>query len=353
MKISVISSGNGGQAIAGYLSMKGCDVRLFTRVNDIVDAIERNGGIELFGSFTGKYPIDMVTTDIEKAIEGCEIIMVTTPAHYQRIIAEIMAPHLVDGQIIVLNPGRTFGTYDFVNTLNRAKCTADVTVAEAETFVFTCRCEEVGKATIFTVKDKVDLAAHIPERTDSVLAALKPYFDSFVHAQSVLYTGLQNVGMILHPTPILMNITRVERAENFLFYKEAITPIVSVMLERLDCERVSVAKKLGINVITALEWLKKSYNVSGSTLYDAIQANDAYSGVYTPKRLDTRYIFEDISAGLVPISSIARIIGEKTKNIDSIISYASNIYDYDFFANGRNSSRINIIGIIDDAMSNH
>ena len=45
-------------------------------------------------------------SNIDEAIKGVDIIMVTIPAmgHYQ--LAKQMAPHLEDGHIIVLNPGR-------------------------------------------------------------------------------------------------------------------------------------------------------------------------------------------------------------------------------------------------------
>ncbi|MEA5050350.1 MAG: NAD/NADP octopine/nopaline dehydrogenase family protein [Oscillospiraceae bacterium] len=349
MKVAIISSGHGGQAMAGYFSMRGADVSLFTRVPEIIDELSEKKSIELDGVYTGRYPLAGVCADMAAVIDGASLIMVTTPSHYQHNVAELMAPHLRDGQIIVLNPGRTFGTYEFENTLLRAGCTADYTLAETDTFVFTCRNSAIGVSHIFKHKDDVELAAHEPGDTPRVLEALAPFFPNMRAAKSVLHTGLQNIGMVLHPIPILMNITRVERAEDFLFYKEAITPVVCMMIERVDAERMAVAEALGVEVFTALDWMRRNYGVQGDKLYEAIQNNPAYDDVFTPKRLDTRYIFEDISSGHVPVSCIGDVVGVPTPNINSVIQFASNVFDYDFMRRGRNSTKIDIIGLIDAA----
>ncbi|MEA4912334.1 MAG: NAD/NADP octopine/nopaline dehydrogenase family protein [Oscillospiraceae bacterium] len=349
MKVAIVSSGHGGQAMAGYFSMRGADVSLFTRVPEIIDALSREKGIRLDGVYNGFYPLAQVSSDMCAVIKDASLIMVTTPSHYQHNVAELMAPHLRDGQIIVLNPGRTFGTYEFENTLLHSGCKADYILAETDTFIFTCRNSSIGVSHIFKHKDDVELAAHNAADTPRVLTALKPFFPQLRAAKSVLHTGLQNIGMILHPVPILMNITRVERAEDFLFYKNAISPIVSLMLERIDAERVAVADALGVEVNTALEWMKSNYGSGGDTLYEAIQQNPAYDDVYTPKRLDTRYIYEDISSGHVPVACIGTVVGVPTPNINSVILFASNVFDYDFMRRGRNSTKIDIINILDTA----
>ena len=65
--------------------------------------------------------------------------MVTTPAtgHYE--LACLMAPYLKDGQIIVLNPGRTGGALEVYETIRNYGCDKDIIVAEAQTFIYACR----------------------------------------------------------------------------------------------------------------------------------------------------------------------------------------------------------------------
>ena len=73
-----------------------------------------------------------------------------------------MAPFLVDGQLVVLNPGRTLGTYVFDKTLRENGLKSRIILAETETFLFTCRCITPGYPILYAIKHDVKLAAHDP-----------------------------------------------------------------------------------------------------------------------------------------------------------------------------------------------
>ena len=169
---------------------------------------------------------------------------------------------------------------------------------------------------------------------------------------SILHTGLSNIGMIFHPLPILMNITRVEAKEDFLYYKEGISPLVANVLERMDMERMAVADALDIKILSASDWLTDKYGSTGSSLYERLQSTDAYSTVTAPTDIDTRYIFEDVRTGCVPLSCLAKHIGVPTPIIDSVISWASTVYNYDFMANGRNDDVLDFRALVHDAHIN-
>lgn len=128
-----------------------------------------------------------------------------------------------------------------------------------------------------------------------------PIFPEFIPAENTLETSFANIGMVFHPLPILMNITRVEAKEAFRFYLDGISPLVANILARLDEERVSVAKSYGINTPSAFDWLLTHYGAQGNTLYERIQNNKAYSTILAPTDIDTRYIYEDILTGCVPV----------------------------------------------------
>lgn len=143
-KIAVISSGNGGQSLAGYFAYRGYRAYLYARQQARVDMFPSNE-FTLSGVIDATVTVDRISCDMEEIVKGAYLIMVTTPSQYHRVVAREMAPWLEDGQIIVLNPGRTFGTFEFDQTLKENGCYKQVTIAEAETFIFTCRCQEVGK----------------------------------------------------------------------------------------------------------------------------------------------------------------------------------------------------------------
>ena len=156
---------------------------------------------------------------------------------------------------------------------------------------------------------------------------MQELFSGIHGVPSILYTGLTNIGMIFHPTPILLNYTRIESGQTFLYYKEAITPMVAQYISQVDAERVAVAAGLGLEVETALEWLVRSYGIEpGADLYETIQKNPAYADVYAPQSTDCRYVWEDVPTGLVPISSVGRLLGIPTPFIDTVIQLPANLF---------------------------
>lgn len=347
-RVAVISTGNGGQSMAAYLALKGYSVALYAREQERVDMF-KSRSFHLRGVAQGTAEIDLISCDMREIVEGAGIVLVTTPAQYHPVVARAMAPHLTDGQLVVLNPGRTLGTYVFDKTLKENGLHADITLCETETFIFTCRCITPGNPVIYAIKHEVGLAAHKPERTPDALARMLPLFPTLVPAKNVFETGFANIGMIFHPLPILMNITRVEAKEDFHFYTEGISPLVANILERMDAERVEAAKALGVTVLPAVNWLKKHYGSVGGDLYACIQSTDAYREVLAPTDIDNRYIYEDIMTGCVPVSCAARAVGAKTPIIDSAIQWATAVYDYDFYNNGRSERLIDVERLARDA----
>ena len=344
-KIAVISSGNGGQSMAAYFSYLGYEVALYAREAERVDMFPSNRFM-LSGEVEAETEIALISSDMQAVVQDAHLIMVTTPAQYHHIVARAMAPHLTQGQAVVLNPGRTFGTLAFSKVLAECDCKADIMLGETDTFAFTCRCPELCKPQIYKIKDSVRLAAHDNSYAERLLGVLHGIFKMFSLAESVLHTGFSNVGMIFHPMPILMNITRVEAKEDFKFYMEGISPLVAGLLEKMDLERVMVANAYGVAVPTARQWLAECYGSRGDSLFEQIQNTAAYKTVLAPTDIDTRYIFEDILTGCVPTSCAGKAAGVGTDVLDTLIKWASILYGRDFYAEGRNETLIDFKNFI-------
>ena len=116
--------------------------------------------------------------------------MVATPANTHKEIATKMAPYLKSGQTVVLNPGRTVGAYEFAHTLESCGCTADVTVAETDTLVFTCRNQEFNHPIIYSIKEDIRLACLEPEWTPAAVELMQELFSGIHGVPSILYTCL-------------------------------------------------------------------------------------------------------------------------------------------------------------------
>ncbi len=327
--------------MAAYFAYKGYDVSLYAREKARVDMFSSNV-LHLSGVVNASVPVRQISCDMRAVVRDAHLIMVTTPSQYHPIVAAEMAPYLQDGQIILLNPGRTFGTCEFHRVLHACGCNRNLIVAEAETFIFTCRCNQVGRPVIYKIKDHMKVAAHDSAYTQQVVQTLSPVFPTITGAKDILETGFGNMGMIFHPLPVLMNLTRVERKEQFLYYKNAISPLVAQMLERMDAERVSVAKAMEVETLPVVDWLKDKYGSTGQTLYECLQNTEAYSEVYTPSDIQTRYVLEDVPTGCVPMVAVGKHLGIDMPMTRAVIGWASAAYNRDFYAEGRNETKIDL-----------
>ena len=158
-KIAVLSAGNGGQALAADLALRGHDVALYDlpRFAPVIEAIRRRGNtIELQNKITGTATIRLVTTDIAEALDGAEVVYFTAPSYGQKAFFDLAVPALSDGQVIVLMPGN-YGTLALKAALREAG--KDVLVAETDNLPYACAATEPGVVNVRGVKKAVTLAA--------------------------------------------------------------------------------------------------------------------------------------------------------------------------------------------------
>lgn len=344
MRIAVIGAGNGGQALSGYLASIGHIVNLFDRNIEIVKELQSVGSITLQGQLDCKGQLNLISNQIDQVIKRADLIMVATTATAHVSIAEKIANFLEEGQIIVLNPGRTGGALEFKNALIKYGCSQKVYVAEAQTLVYACRIIENGIVYIIGVKDKVLLSAIPSSDTKYVLEVLKPLFNCFIEAKNVLSTSFENIGAIFHPSVVLFNEAAIERGHKFFFYRE-MTPSLAQLIEKIDKERLMVAKEYGLNVISAKDWISYAYdNIKGDTLCERMQNNPAYYEILAPTTINCRQITEDVPTGLVPFSELGKAAGVKTPIMDALITICSELLDVDFRETGRNLKNLGFLG---------
>ena len=343
---TVIGAGHGGKAMAAHLALKGFKVTLYNRTFDHISIVRKRGGIDLEspdGVERGFAELNHATSDMGEALANAQVVMVVVPSSAHADIARAAAAHLKSGQIVLLHPGRTCGALEFAKVLRDQGCTADVTIAEAETFIYASRSDGPAQARIFRVKEAVPLAALPAIRTQSVLDAIHPAYPQYIDGVNVLHTGLNNMGAIFHPALTLLNAGWIEQTHgDFQFYIDGVTPSVARVLEVLDRERVTVASALGIRARTALEWLKLAYDTTGEDLHEAIHNQPGYYGIKAPTTLNHRYIFEEVPMSLVPIASLGMRYGVSVRGMESIIRLGSFIHRTDYWRRGRTVEKLGL-----------
>lgn len=352
MKIAVIGAGNGGQSIAGYLALQGYATSLYDIDVQKMDILKQKGGIELTGRIEGFGKIDCITTDIAEAVKGATIVMVTTVANAHRAVAKSMAPYVEEGQVIILNPGRTCGALVFNQTLQTQGCTKRYYLGEAQTLVYACRVIENGKVNIIGVKDEVFLSGLPASDTDYILSKINPMYPCFVKTDNVLRTSLENIGAMFHPCVCLFNAATIERQDEFWFYRD-MTEQVARFIEKFDNERLAVGKAYGVDLLSVMEWIKFAYkDTEGDTLCERMKNNPAYHDIKAPGTIFTRQLTEDIPTGVLPIMELGKAAGVDVPLLTSMVNTIEALLDMDLHTNGRSLKNLGLEGKSKDEILN-
>ena len=344
--IAILGAGNAGRAMAGELALRGAPVALWNRTAAHVAALHARGGVELDGEVTGFGRLRLVSDDLEQVLDGCRLVIVNVPAFAHRELAERCAPYLCEEQVVVLNPGRTFGALEFRRALEASACSEGVLVAETATNLMTARSAGPAQSYIARVKHAVPVAAIPAARTPEVVAALGEWYPQFTAAASTLETSFANVGAVIHPAISLLNAARIENDQGrFEFYLDGISPRVAGVLAAVDRERMAVAALLGVEVPGLVEWLASAYRATGRNLFEAVRANEGYRGITAPSTLEHRYILEDVPMSLVPIASAGQAFGLNTRAIEALIFLAGLIMDTNYWTWGRTLETLGLAGL--------
>lgn len=338
MKVTVIGAGNSGLAMAAHLGINGNQVILWNRTVENISKLIKTKTIYCHGVNNEAVRIDQVTNDIGEALDNPDVILITTPANAHRDLAKIIGQNIKSKALIVLNPGRTFGALEFKRIFDKYnnKC-VDVSIAETQTIVYTCRKIDDETVDIISFKPDVLISTFNPVENSAIINRLPKCLQSyFIPAKSMIETSIGNVGMILHCAPLLLNTGWVENINySFKYYHEGISSTIGELVEKIDVERVEVSTKLGLTVETTKAWIERTYGIKGENLYAAIQKNEAYNKIEAPNSLNHRYILEDVPCGLVPLESIGQKLGLKMKYTGLIIELASAVTGINFRQEGR------------------
>lgn len=334
MNIAVLGGGNGGLAMAAYLCFNGHNVSLWNRTRDNIDMIIRNKYIYCEGEINGTFELDRVSDEIEEIVRGVSILLLTTPANSHCEIINKIIPYLHKGHVIILTPGRTFGSLVIKEILQNKNM--NNIVLETQSIIFTCRKLTQNKVNILKLKQNIEISGVNMSELDAGLLGLPICLTSRLKRSNTISTSLGNVGMILHVAPVLMNIGWIEYSEvNFKYYYNGITQSIAKFIEKIDKERIAVAEKLGFELESTASWLQRVYGGEGTDLYSTIKNVNEYKSIDAPSSLKHRYIFEDITTGLAPLEFLGKQLGLNMVNTSLTIDLACQILEYDFRKNSR------------------
>ena len=327
---AIIGGGNGGQTMAGHLGILGQNVRLYDVMQNTVDELNAARQIRLEHAIEGIGPIEFATTNMEEAIRGADNVIIVLPAIYLESIARKMAPHLTDGQVVLIHPETCCGAIAFRKVIRDCGCTAKLIVGSACNLIYATRIVKNGHVHVHGLKRDVKIAALPASDNEALLAAVGEVLPMFSLTVDILHISTDNMNAMMHPGPSLLNMSRIE-ARPFIpyqYYREGITPSIGRFVEAMDRERIAIAAAFG--------YVQRSINQSYVDMYDCgtvedpidvlVGNNRDYDGIMTSNNLWSRYMFEDIPYNLCAFSALGRVAGVPTPCIDAIITIGRAVY---------------------------
>ncbi|MDM8554492.1 NAD/NADP octopine/nopaline dehydrogenase family protein [Desulfococcaceae bacterium HSG7] len=334
MNIAVLGSGNGGCAVAFDCAACGHQVSLFDfeQFPESIKAVQSDGGIYCEGELEGFQPVAYAGYEIEKALDGADIIYAVGPAYSTRPFAEVCKPYLKQGQIVIVCPSSCGGGVEFKNGADLELRDEEIIVAETSTLPYAVRLLEPGKIRIFNkLKGGLFLAAVPAKNTDYVLKQVRDVYPTMIAAKNILQTSLQNGNPVIHPAITLMNVALIERTKgDFNFYQDGVTPAVGRLVQAVDRERIAIGKKLGVEVVPDPELGVIQGYMTEATYDNGFVTAPGFEGVKAQSSLDYRYFNEDVGYGLVFLRNLGEQVGVATPVMSALITLISQLMNRDY-----------------------
>jgi len=336
VKVAVLGAGAGGTTLAFDYADHGHEVRLFDfpQFPDNIKVIASQGGIHAEGDISGFSEITYAGHDIDKVLEGAELIYIVGPAYATEPFGQALAGKLQAGQTVIVSPSSCGGALAFKRAAGLALEDDSIRVAETSTLHYAVRLTEPGRVHVFLKLKAGNLLSALPgSHTAEILQLVADVYPGMEPARSVLQTSLQNANPIIHPVVTLSNAARIEETGgDFLFYEQGVSDSVGRLIQAVDQERIAIGKQLGITVLPDPEMgIRQGYMLENNYGTGYREA-PGFLGISAQATLNHRYLNEDVGYGLVFMSSLARQIGVDTPTIDAVIQMATILMDRDYAA---------------------
>ncbi|PTL16273.1 octopine dehydrogenase [Staphylococcus gallinarum] len=342
MKIAIIGSGNGAVTAALDMKTKGHEVKLYCRnqsIHKFDKAIERGGFSFTNEGETNFVPFTDISDDMSYVLEDAEVIQVVIPSSFIEHYAHTMAPFLKSEQLIFFNMAAAMGSIRFLNVLEEMHIETKPKLAEVNTLTYGTRVDfDEASVNLSLNVRKVHFSTYDKEDLSDSFEKIELLYPYIVKEESLWKTNLENGNPEVHPGPTLLNVGRIDYAEDFALYAEGITQHTVRLLHAVELERLTLGRKLGFELSTAKDArIERGYLEQvdeDEPLNRLFNNSPVFSQIKGPNQVKNRYLTEDIAYGLVLWSSLGKHIGVATPNTDAIITIASTILERDFFEEG-------------------
>ena len=354
MKISVLGGGHGCYAAAVEMAENGHQVRLWRRDGAALKALLEIGSLTV-RDYRGTRQVSVgqpgdllsLTDNLAEALGDAQLVIVPLPSTSHEDLAQQVAPHLHDGQVLFLPPG-TFGSYVFARAMADAGNHSRVAFAETGTLPYLVRKHGADQLVISCYATRLPTGVFPAELSGAAFAVLREAYPSVEPIEDALSGALMNAGPIIHPPLIMMNAGPLEHFETWDIHNEGTQPSIRRVTNQLDAERMAVREALGYGAPHFP--LADHYN---STEGEEWMYGRGAHGKLTDSgdwrediNLQThRYMLEDTRLGLSLLVSVGRWAGVPTPVAQGLLSIASAVSGRNLYAEGRTLENLGLAGL--------
>jgi len=328
LRVSILGAGAVAYGAAACLARAGHDPMLWspsgTRTADLAAGKPLVATHAIEGTFHPR-----VASGCAEAVANADVLMVALPGNGHKSVFDAAAPHVRDGQPIIISSHMSFGALYLSRLLSRRGIRAPI-IAWGTTLT-TGRQESSTEVSVSTVRQRVDMATVPHSALDQGHALCTELFgDHFVKRDGLLAIALSNLNPQNHLGIALLNLTRMERGEAW-GQGENVTPAVGRLIEALDRERLAIADAFGLTVKTVNEHFSLSFHVAIGSVSEMNQEMHRQGrGGFGPKTANSRYVLEDVPFGLLPTVVLGRLAGRPATLHEAGMAIFSAAYGKDF-----------------------
>jgi len=335
MRIAVLGGGNGSYAAAADLAEQGHEVRLWRRDTAAFAPVLETCVLAL-RDHRGRRDVRLrlATTALAQALDRAELIVAPVPAFGQLDLARAMAPHLRDGQVVLLPPG-SFGSYAMASALRAAGARAEVAFAESGTLPYLTRKHGAAEVAITTRATRLPTGVFPARRSAEAFATIRQAYPAIEPVEDALSAALMNAGPIIHPPLIVMNAGPIEHFPHWDIHNEGTQPAIRRVTTALDGERMALREALGYG---PPHFPLADHYASDRWMYGNLAHDRLVGSGDWRERLELtrhRYMREDVAYGLAFLVSVADWAGARSPVARGLLAIGSAICGEDFAASPR------------------
>ncbi len=359
-RVAVLGGGADGALVAALSVIAGIDTVMFSAYGQELAAL-RGGGLTLRGEGPiGTVPVDPAsgpgihtTAELDAALAGADVIVLTGPLHKQRTYAMVLADHVSDGQTLVVPNAGTFGALETASLLRGGGCTAAVKVVELSGLPFWID----GEVPRLTLSSRQALQAASLSSGTLNNAALTPVFGELSESVSVAQTAFSDASAAIELPALLLGGPvaagggpavpdgAVARAEHSNFHS-LLGHAQLTVARALYQERCAVASRYGVRDLASFD---EALLCCAGAPQQGAEPSAGRRAV--PSQMAASFRIRDLVQGsLQPLVSAAKGAGVPVPNSVAMVQLASTVLGDDLSRNGRTLAQLGVSGTDPDSV---